>query len=150
MAAPGEADRKLLRLAYEEALQGYREGGCPIGSVLADGNRLIAKGRNQRVQKGDPIAHGEMDCLRKAGRQKSYRSMTLYTSLSPCMMCAGAIIQFKIPRVVIGEAVNFPGNPELLRAHGVEVIILDDPDCIALMARFIREKPELWNEDISE
>jgi cytosine deaminase len=150
MAAPGEADRKLLRLAYEEALQGYREGGCPIGSVLADGNRLIAKGRNQRVQKGDPIAHGEMDCLRKAGRQKSYRSMTLYTSLSPCMMCAGAIIQFKIPRVVVGEAVNFPGNPELLRAHGVEVIILDDPDCIALMARFIREKPELWNEDISE
>ena len=150
MAAPSEADRMFLRLAYEEALQGYHEGGCPIGSVLADGDRLIAKGRNQRVQKGDPIAHGEMDCLRTAGRQKSYRSMTLYTSLSPCMMCAGTIIQFKIPRVVVGEAVNFPGHPELLRAHGVEVIILDDPDCIELMARFIREKPELWNEDIAE
>jgi cytosine deaminase len=94
--------------------------------------------------------HGEMDCLRKAGRQKSYRKMTLYTSLSPCMMCTGTIIQFGIPRVVVGEARNFAGNPDLLRERGVEVIIADDPDCVALMARFIREKPELWNEDIME
>jgi creatinine deaminase len=91
-----------------------------------------------------------MDCLRKAGRQKSYRRMTLYTSLSPCMMCTGTILQFGIPRVIVGEARNFPGNPDLLRERGVEVIIADDPECIALMARFIREKPELWNEDIME
>ncbi len=143
-------DAKFLRLAYEEAKSGFEEGGCPIGSVLAEGERLIARGRNQRVQRGDPIAHGEMDCLRKAGRQKSYRRMTLYTSLSPCMMCTGTIIQFGIPRVVIGEDKNFAGNPDLLRQRGVEVIIADDPDCIALMARFIEEKPALWNEDIME
>ncbi len=145
-----ETDRKFLRIAYEEALGGYNEGGCPIGSALADGNHLIAQGRNQRVQKGDPIAHGEMDCLRKAGRQNSYRSMTLYTSLSPCMMCTGTIIQFGIPRVVIGENRTFGGNEDLLRQRGVEVIIADDPDCIALMTRFIEEKPDLWNEDIAE
>ena len=143
-------DANFLRMAYEEALAGFNEGGCPIGSVLAERERLIARGRNQRVQQGDPIAHGEMDCLRKAGRQKSYRKMTLYTSLSPCMMCTGTILQFGIPRVVVGEARNFAGNPDLLRERGVEVIIADDPDCIALMARFIREKPELWNEDIME
>lgn len=143
-------DAKFLRLAYAEAKAGFDEGGCPIGSVLAEADRLIAQGRNQRVQQGDPIAHGEMDCLRKAGRQKSYRRMTLYTSLSPCMMCAGTIIQFGIPRVVIGEATNFAGNPEFLRERGIEVIIANDEDCIALMARFIREQPELWNEDIME
>ena len=145
-----DTDRKFLRLAYEEAKGGYDEGGCPIGSVLARGDTLIAQGRNQRVQQGDPIAHGEMDCLRKAGRQKSYRDMTLYTTLSPCMMCSGTILQFKIPRVVIGEAENFAGNPDFLRQHGVEVILADDPDCIALMRRFIAEKPALWNEDIAE
>jgi cytosine/creatinine deaminase len=146
----GATDAKFLRMAYEEAKAGFDEGGCPIGSVLAEGDRLVARGRNQRVQQGDPIAHGEMDCLRKAGRQKSYRRMTLYTSLSPCMMCTGTIVQFGIPRVVVGEATNFPGNPAFLRERGVEVIIADDPDCIALMARFIREKPALWNEDIME
>ena len=150
MAKLSVIDARFLRMAYEEASAGFNEGGCPIGSVLAEGERLIARGRNQRVQQGDPIAHGEMDCLRKAGRQRSYRRMTLYTSLSPCMMCTGTIIQFAIPRVVVGEARNFPGNPELLRRHGVEVIIADDPDCIALMARFIREKPALWAEDIAE
>ena len=127
-----------------------KEGGCPIGSALAEGNTLIAQGRNQRVQKGDPIAHGEMDCLRKAGRQKSYRNMTLYTSLSPCMMCTGTIIQFGIPRVVIGENKTFGGNEEFLRERGVEVIIADDAECIALMNKFIAEQPELWNEDIAE
>lgn len=149
MTALSEVDQRFLRVAYEEALGGYQEGGCPIGSALAQGERLIASGRNQRVQAGDPIAHGEMDCLRKAGRQKSYRSMTLYTSLSPCMMCSGTIVQFGIPRLVIGEIENFGGNEEFLRSRGVEVIIADDPDCKALMARFIAEQPQLWNEDIA-
>ena len=145
-----DTDRKFLRLAYEEAKAGYDEGGCPIGSVLARGDELVSQGHNQRVQKGDPIAHGEMDALRKAGRQKSYRDMTIYTSLSPCMMCTGTIIQFGIPRVVIGENTTFGGNEDFLRSKGVEVIIADDPDCIALMTKFIAEKPELWNEDIAE
>jgi cytosine deaminase len=145
-----ETDKKFLKIAFEEALAGFEEGGCPIGSVLAEDTRLIAQGRNQRVQGGDPIAHGEMDCLRKAGRQKSYRKTTLYTSLSPCMMCSGTIVQFGIPRVVVGENVNFGGNEEFLRERGVEVILANDPDCIALMKRFIEEKPELWAEDIAE
>ena len=145
-----ETDKTLLRVAYDEAKAGYDEGGCPIGSVLARGETIVSQGRNQRVQQGDPIAHGEMDALRKAGRQKTYKNITLYTSLSPCMMCTGTIIQFGIPRVVIGENTNFGGNEEFLRSNGVEVIIADDPDCIALMRRFIEEKPELWNEDIAE
>jgi len=145
-----ETDKRFLRMAYDEAKAGYDEGGCPIGSVVAEGDRLVSRGRNQRVQGGDPIAHGEMDALRKAGRQKSYRKMTLYTSLSPCMMCTGTIIQFGIPRVIVGENRNFGGNEALLAERGVEVIIADDPACVALMARFIKEKPELWNEDIAE
>ena len=143
-------DKRFLRIAYDEAKAGYEEGGCPIGSVLAEGDRLIAKGRNQRVQKSDPIAHGEMDCLRNAGRQKSYRSMSLYTSLSPCMMCTGTIIQFGIPRLVIGENVTFGGNENFLRERGIEVVIADDADCKELMRRFIEEKPELWAEDITD
>ena len=103
-------DKRLLRIAYNEAKLGFEEGGCPIGSVLARGAEIISQGRNQRVQKGDPIAHGEMDALRKAGRQKTYRDTTLYTSLSPCMMCTGTILQFGILRVVIGENNNFEGN----------------------------------------
>ncbi|MEO1711617.1 MAG: nucleoside deaminase [Pseudomonadota bacterium] len=150
MVKLSDTDQHFLRLAYEEALAGYNEGGCPIGSVLAEGDRLISKGRNQRVQGGDPIAHGEMDCLRKAGRQKSYRAMTIYTSLSPCMMCSGTMVQFGIPRVVIGENETFGGNEEFLRERGLEVIVADDADCKALMARFIREKPALWAEDIAE
>ena len=145
-----ETDGKFLRMAYEEALAGFNEGGCPIGSVLAEGDRLIAQGRNRRVQGGDPIAHGEMDCLRRAGRRKSYRDMTLYTSLSPCMMCSGAIVQFDIPRIVVGENVSFGGNENFLRSRGIEVIVENDADCIALMKRFIEEKPELWAEDIAE
>ena len=145
-----ETDRKFLRVAYEEAKAGFDEGGCPIGSVLARGDVLVSQGRNQRVQQGDPIAHGEMDALRKAGRQRSYRDMTIYTSLSPCMMCSGTIIQFGIPRVVIGENTTFGGNEDFLRSKGIEVLVAEDPDCIALMTRFIAEKPELWNEDIAE
>ena len=143
-------DKRFLRIAYDEAKAGYEEGGCPIGSVLAEGDQLIAKGRNQRVQKSDPIAHGEMDCLRNAGRQKSYRSMSLYTSLSPCMMCTGTIIQFGITRLVIGENVTFGGNENFLRERGIEVVIADDADCKELMRRFIEEKPELWAEDIAD
>lgn len=150
MKTLSETDSRLLRLAYEQALAGYREGGCPIGSVLAEGERVVASGRNQRVQAGDPIAHGEMDCLRRAGRQKTYRHMTIYTSLSPCMMCSGTIVQFGIPRVVVGENQTFGGNEAFLRERGVEVIVADDPDCIALMTRFIKEKPELWAEDIAD
>jgi creatinine deaminase len=115
----------------------------------ADGT-LVSQGRNQRVQGGDPIAHGEMDALRKAGRQKTYKDTTLYTSLSPCMMCTGTIIQFGIPRVVVGENKNFGGNEDFLRSKGVEVIVVNDKDCIDLMGRFINEKPQLWNEDIAE
>lgn len=143
-------DTRLLRIAYEEARAGFDEGGCPIGSVLARGGAVVAQGRNQRVQQGDPIAHGEMDALRKAGRQSTYRDTVLYTSLSPCMMCSGTIVQFGIPRVVIGDTRNFGGNEEFLRSRGVEVVIADDPDCIALMQRFIAEKPGLWAEDIAE
>ena len=132
-----KSDKKMLKIAYNEAKAGFDEGGCPIGAVLAREGDVVSQGRNQRVQKGDPIAHGEMDALRKAGRQKTYRDTTLYTSLSPCMMCSGTIIQFGIPRVVIGEAVNFGGNEELLRARGVEVIVANDQDCIDLMDKFI-------------
>ena len=145
-----DTDRRMLRIAYEEARAGFDEGGCPIGSVLARGGRAIARGRNRRVQDGDPIAHGEMDALRKAGRQRTYRDTTLYTSLSPCMMCAGTIVQFGIPRVVVAENTTFGGNEGFLRDRGVEVIVADDPDCIALMTRFIEERPELWAEDIAE
>lgn len=145
-----ETDRRFLRLAHDEARQGFDEGGCPIGSVLAEGTTLIASGRNQRVQQGDPIAHGEMDCLRRAGRRRSYRGTTLYTSLSPCMMCAGTIAMMGIPRVVVGENVNFAGEIDFLRGRGVEVVLVNDADCIALMRRFIAEKPALWAEDIAE
>lgn len=143
-------DKRLLRIAYDEAKAGFDEGGCPIGSVLARDGEVVARGRNQRVQGGDPIAHGEMDAIRKAGRQATYRDTVLYTSLSPCMMCSGTIVQFGIPRVVIGDATNFGGNEEFLRSRGIDVIIAEDPDCVALMKRFIKEKPELWAEDIAE
>lgn len=145
-----EIDRKMLKIALEEAEQGFNEGGCPIGSVLARNGKEISRGHNQRVQQGDPIAHGEMDALRKAGRQRTYRDTVLYTTLSPCMMCSGTIVQFGIPRVVVGENTTFGGNEEFLRERGVEVLVMSDPDCIALMKKFILERPELWAEDISE
>ena len=145
-----ENDKQMLRIAYDEAQSGFDEGGCPIGAVLARGGQAVSRGRNQRVQQGDPIAHGEMDALRKAGRQKTYRDTVLYTTLSPCMMCSGTIVQFGIPRVVVGENTTFGGNEDFLRAHGVEVVIADDHDCVALMEKFICEKPELWAEDIAE
>lgn len=145
-----EIDRQFAELAFFEAQKSVDEGGLPIGSVLARGEELIASGHNQRVQKGDPIAHGEMDALRKAGRQKSYRDTTLYTSLSPCMMCSGTIVQFKIPRVVINDTRNFGGNEDFLKERDVEVLDLEHDASIDLMARFIRDHPDLWNEDIME
>jgi cytosine/creatinine deaminase len=147
---PMNDDARFMSYAYDEAVKSYVEGGLPIGSVLVRNGEVISRGHNQRVQKSDPIAHGEMDCLRNAGRQRTYRDTTIYTTLSPCMMCTGTILQFKIPRVIIGESVNFLGNKQLLGSRGVEVIDLNEPRCIELMARFIKQRPELWNEDISE
>jgi creatinine deaminase len=145
-----QPQQSLIDRCYALALNGYQEGGVPVGSLLARGAEVVAEGWNRRVQQGDPIAHGEMDCLRRAGRQASYRDTILYTSLSPCMMCSGTIVQFGIAAVVILENRNFGGNEDFLRANGVEVTIVDDPRAIMLMARFIAEKPELWNEDIGE
>ena len=143
-------DDHFLEIALAQARKSYEEGGLPIGAVLLENGSLVAKGHNRRVQADDPTAHGEMDCLRAAGRRASYKGTVLYTTLSPCMMCAGTIVQFKIPRVVIGDDVNFPGNIDFLRAHGVEVVVHKSPGCIELMGRFIAEKPALWNEDIAE
>ena len=145
-----ETDKTFLRIAYEEAKAGYDEGGCPIGSVLARGGTLVSQGRNQRVQGGDPIAHGEMDALRKAGRQKTYKDTTLYTSLSPCMMCTGTIIQFGISRVVVAESKNFKGFQDVLSLAGVDVKDVHEPRCEHMMAEFISNNPHLWNEDIGE
>ena len=145
-----EQDLFFMKEAEAEALKGLSEGGIPIGSILVRDGEIIGRGHNQRVQKGSAILHGEMDCLMNAGRQASYRDTVIYSTLSPCMMCSGTIVQFKIPRVVVGEAVNFPGAPEFMRSHGIEVVILNQPDLIAMMGSFIRSKPELWNEDISE
>ena len=144
-----DRDSHFLRLALAEAQAGFDEGGVPVGALLVRGDTLLAGGRNRRVQDGDPIAHGEMDCLRRAGRQVSYAGCTLYTTLSPCMMCAGTIVQFAIPRVIVGEAQNFVGNLEFLAHQGVDVVCLDDPGCIALMRRFKAERPALWAEDIA-
>ena len=145
-----KSDKKMLKIAYNEAKAGFDEGGCPIGAVLAREGDVVSQGRNQRVQKGDPIAHGEMDALRKAGRQKTYRDTTLYTSLSPCMMCSGTIVQFGIPKVVIGENKTFGGNEKFLISKGIDVVIANYKKCIDLMSKFRKEKPELWLEDIAE
>jgi cytosine deaminase len=145
-----ESHARFMKEAADEATQGLGEGGILIGSVLVRGGVIIGRGHNQRVQKGSAILHGEMDCLMNAGRQKSYRDTIIYSTLSPCMMCSGTIVQFKIPRVVVGEAVNFPGAPEFLRSHGVVVEILNDPVLVRMMGDFIKARPELWNEDIAE
>jgi cytosine deaminase len=142
-------DTGFMALALAEAQRGFEEGGVPVGAVLVGvEGRLLGGGHNRRVQEGDPIAHGEMDCLRRVGRRRSYAGTTLYTTLTPCMMCTGTIIQFGISRVVIGENRSFDGNEDFLRSRGVAVTVLDDPACIALMQRFQREKPAVWAEDI--
>lgn len=138
-----------MKMAFEQALKSYNEGGLPIGAAMVEKGEVIAVGHNRRVQEDDPIAHGEMDCMRKAGRRQRYDGITLYTTLSPCMMCSGTIVQFGVKQVVVGEDQNFPGNIEFLRDHGVNVVLLNDKDCISLMSRFIKERPDLWDEDIA-
>ncbi len=143
-------DRKFLDAAYAEAQKGLSEGGIPIGSVLVRNGEIIGRGHNQRVQKGDPILHGEMDAIQNAGRQNTYTDVTCYTTLSPCMMCTGTIIQFGISRVVVGESRNFKGFQDVLSLAGVVVDDHDDASCIRMMEEFIDAHPELWNEDIGE
>jgi len=145
----------FLRAAIDEAKLGLKEGGLPIGSVLVRDNQVIARGHNRRVQNGDPMAHAEIDCLTRAGRQRTYKDTVLYSTLMPCYLCTGAAIQFGVPKVIVGESVNFPGgegkwgkSPAFMRANGIEVIDLHDAECIEMMSTFIREHPELWNEDI--
>lgn len=142
-----EKDPFLLE-AIREARKGRAEGGIPIGSVLVRDGQIIGRGHNQRVQKDDPMTHAETDCLRNAGRIGSYKGTTLYSTLMPCYMCAGTVVQFGIKRVVVGESQTFPGAPEFMRSHGVEVIDLSDSECVAMMAEFIAAEPALWNEDI--
>lgn len=139
-----------MKLAIEEATKSLTEGGIPIGSVLVREGQVLAKGHNKRVQENNPILHGEMDCLNNAGRIGSYRNTVIYSTLMPCYMCAGTIVQFKIPKVVVGESRNFAGARRFMEEHGVEVIDLDLPECASMMEKFIRERPEIWNEDIME
>jgi cytosine deaminase len=140
----------FMRAAIEEARLGRAEGGIPIGSVLAHNGTILGRGHNRRVQKGSAILHGEMDALESAGRLEGriYRECTLYTTLSPCPMCSGAILLYGIPKVVIGENKTFMGEEAWLSSRGVQLEVLQDPECIKLMEEFIKEKPQLWNEDI--
>lgn len=142
--------RQFLEAAYAEAVTGYKEGGIPIGSVLVYQGKIIGRGHNRRVQNGSTILHGEMDALENAGRQPAavYRQCELYTTLSPCPMCSGTVLLYGIPKVIIGENKTFMGEEELLRARGVEVTVVNDQDCYQLMQQFIKESPDLWNEDI--
>jgi cytosine deaminase len=141
---------KFMKAAVDEAVQGLKEGGIPIGSVLVHGEQIIGRGHNRRVQKESVVLHGEMDALENAGRQSArvYKECTIYTTLSPCAMCSGAILLYGIPRVVIGENKTFLGEEELLRSRGVVLEVLQDQQCVDLMTGFIRSNPNLWNEDI--
>ena len=141
---------KFLKAAIDEAQKGFQEGGIPIGSVLVHKGVIIGRGHNRRVQKGSTVLHGEMDALENAGRQAAsiYRESTLYTTLSPCPMCSGAVLLYGIPKVIVGENMTFMGEEDLLRSRGVEVDVLQDKACIQMMQAFIDERPELWNEDI--
>jgi cytosine/creatinine deaminase len=143
-----QTDREMMALALAQARVSLEAGGVPVGAVLAAGGEVIAAGHNERVQRGDPVAHGEIACLRNAGRQASYAGMTLYTTLSPCQMCTGAILLFQIPRVVVGEALTFEGDLGFLSDRGVEIVLLDDPGCMAAMREFQERYPQVWSEDI--
>ena len=144
-------DHALLQEALEEARKGLREGGLPIGSVLADAaGRIVARGHNMRVQSGDPTAHAETVCVRNAGRRRDWPQLTVVSTLSPCIMCTGTALLYRIPRVVIGENRNFMGAEDLFRQHGVNVVVLDDGECIQLMRDFIAARADLWNEDIGK
>ena len=143
---------EFMRAAIDEAKQGLAEGGIPIGSVLVIDGKIVGRGHNRRVQQGSAVLHAEMDCLENAGRltAKDYQRATLYSTLSPCDMCSGAVLLYKIPKVVIGENRTFQGPEDYVRSRGVDLEILDDPECIQLMEDFIAARPELWNEDIGE
>ena len=140
----------FMRAAIDEAIQGQREGGIPIGSALVIDGQIVGRGHNRRVQKGSAILHAEMDCLENAGRltSRDYQRATLYSTLSPCDMCSGTALLYRIPKIVIGEHQTFQGPDEYVRSRGVELVILDDAECIQLMRDFIATRPELWNEDI--
>jgi creatinine deaminase len=141
---------RFMRAAFDEAQKGLQEGGIPIGSVIVYKGEIIGRGHNRRVQQGSTVLHGEMDAFENAGRQSAevYRQCTLYTTLSPCPMCSGAILLYGIPKVVVGENTTFMGEEELLRSRGVQVEVLQDNDCVQMMKSFIKQSPELWNEDI--
>ena len=143
-----QTDREMMALALAQARISLDGGGVPVGAVLAAGGDVIAAGHNERVQRGDPVAHGEISCLRNAGRRRSYLDTTLYTTLSPCQMCTGAILLFQIPRVVVGEAQTFPGDLAFLAARGVEIVLLEDEGCMAAMQEFQTRYPQIWSEDI--
>jgi creatinine deaminase len=142
----------FMEIAIEEARLGLTEGGIPIGSVLVHQGEILGRGHNRRVQQGSTVLHGEMDALENAGRQSAtiYRQSTLYTTLSPCAMCSGAILLYGIPRIVIGENLTFTGEEQLLRSRGVEITVLQDEECIAMMDEFTSARPDLWNEDIGQ
>jgi len=139
-----------MQAAMDEARAGLAEGGIPIGSVLVRDAAILGRGRNRRVQDGDPITHAEIDCLRNAGRVGDYRRCTLYSTLMPCYLCSGAVVQFGIGRVMVGEGETFPGGPAFMRSHGVEVIDLDLDECKRMMRQFIDTHPDLWHEDIGQ
>ena len=139
-----------MMLAIRMAKKSYMEGGIPIGSVLVKNNKVIAQGHNKRVQENNPILHGEMDCLNNAGRIGSFKDCVIYSTLMPCFMCAGTIVQFKIKKVIVGESQTFSGARAFMESHGIEVIDLDLDECKQLMNQFILEQPEIWFEDIGE
>jgi len=141
---------RFMEAAVQEAKLGREEGGIPIGSVLVQNDKILAQGHNKRVQDGDPITHAEIDCLRNAGRIGSYKNTILYSTLMPCYLCAGAVVQFGIKKVVVGESRTFPGAKEFMVSHGVEVIDLDLDECTQMMSQFIQTNPQLWNEDIGK
>ena len=143
-----QVDREMMALALGQARVGLEAGGVPVGAVLAAHGQLVAAGHNERVQRGDPVAHGEIACLRNAGRRPSYADTTRYTTLSPCQMCSGAILLFQIPRVVVGEAQTFEGDLGFLTSRGVEIVLLAHEGCVAVMAEFQQRYPEVWSEDI--
>src|SRR3954468_3315784 len=139
---------KLMKAAIDAARKSRDEGGIPIGSALARDGTLLAAGHNKRVQENDPVTHAEIDCLRNAGRIGSFKNTVLYSTLMPCFLCAGAAVQFGIKKVVVGESQTFPGAPDFMGSHDVEVVDLNLPECVDMMSKFIAERPELWNEDI--
>jgi creatinine deaminase len=141
---------EFMKIAISEAKLGLSQGGIPIGSALVKDGKLVAKGHNKRVQEDNPILHGEMDCLNNAGRIGSFKNTVIYSTLMPCYMCAGTIVQFKIPKVIVGESKTFSGAREFMESHGVEVVDLNDPECVEMMTDFIEKNPALWNEDIGE